>query len=71
MERCPSVRNFINTIANASYSIYLYNYIFCAIKPLYKNSITCFVLIFFVFGFGMCMNMLIEKPLNKFFKKYL
>ena len=70
LEKIPLLlKDFVSEVAIASYSIYLYNYIFYATKPLYKNSTIIFIYILFVFGFGICMYRLIERPINKFIKK--
>lgn len=69
LEKLPDLlKNFVTQIAVASYSIYLYNYIFLATKPLHRNSTTVFIYIFLIFGFGLCMYMMIEKPVNKLIK---
>ncbi len=59
------IKSWISDIALASYSIYLYNYIFYATNPQYRNSIIAFIYIFLVFGFGLCMYKVIECPINK------
>lgn len=70
LEKIPvAFKNFISEIAIASYSIYLYNYIFYATKPLYRNTTVVFIYILLVFGFGFCMYKLIEKPLNDLINK--
>lgn len=70
LEKIPEIiKNFISQIALASYSIYLYNYIFHVAKPVYFNSTIIFIYILFVLGFGLCMYELIEKPINKFIYK--
>lgn len=70
LEKFPLLlKDLISQVAVASYSIYLYNYIFCTTIPLYKNSTFIFIYMLFVFGFGICMYRLIEKPVNKFIKK--
>lgn len=71
LEKIPNfLKNFLSEIAIASYSIYLFNYIFYCAKPVCKNSAIIFIYIFFVFGFGYCMYRLIEEPINKFIKQF-
>lgn len=70
LEKIPVVlKNFISEIAIASYSIYLYNYIFYATRPVYRNSTLVFIYILLIFGFGLCMYKLIEKPINEVINK--
>ena len=63
-------KKFIGEIAISSYSIYLYNYIFYAAKPTVKNHTMIFIYMAFVFGFGIVMYKLIEKPVNKVVKNF-
>lgn len=71
LEKFPLyIKSFISQIAVASYSIYLYNYIFYVSTPIIKNSAITFIYILLVFGFGICMYKLIEEPLNNLIKKF-
>ncbi|MBR6232016.1 MAG: acyltransferase [Alphaproteobacteria bacterium] len=53
--------NWISYIAQRSFSIYLYNYIFCAVKPVNHSSFVFIVLYIFTFCFGFLMYDFIEK----------
>ena len=53
----------------ASYSIYLYNYIFYAVKPVSYNLVAGFVLLLTVTGFGILMYNLVEVQTEKLRKK--
>ena len=64
------IKNFIVQIALASYSIYLYNYIFYATNPIGKGAAYIYIYIYIVFGFGICMYLTIEKPLNNLIKNF-
>ncbi len=66
LEKLPVLlKDGITKVAVASYSIYLYNYIFYATRPVYRNSTMVFIYILLVFGFGFCMYKIIEQPINK------
>lgn len=69
IEKIPEYfKNFISKIAAASFSIYLYNYIFNIAMPHIKNFAITLIMTAMVFGFGIIMYYLIEKPYNKILK---
>ena len=58
-----AISSIVQLISVSSYSIYLYNYIFYAYKPVSRNSATMLCSIGIVFGFGILMYHLVERPL--------
>ncbi len=62
------IKNFATLIAITSYSIYLYNYIAVSYAPIVKSGAGLVIYIMLVFGFGILMYELIEKPLTKVIK---
>ncbi len=63
------IKNFVTLIAITSYSIYLYNYIVVSYIPIVKSGSGLVIYTMLVFGFGILMYELIEKPLTKIIKK--
>ena len=62
---------FVKMIAASSFSIYLYNYVFYAGRPGPRNGWVLLCYLGMVFGFGMIMHTLVERPLNDLVKKLL
>jgi peptidoglycan/LPS O-acetylase OafA/YrhL len=66
-----SVAKVVNMIAASSFSIYLYNYIFHVGRVGARNGLVMLCYLGMVFGFGVMMHNLIERPLNSLVKMIL
>lgn len=66
------IQNGVNLIATASFSIFLYNYIFNVYRPISSEYFYSFIYLMQTFGFGILMYYLIEKPISdsELFKKF-
>jgi len=61
----------VSLIGRASFSIYLYNYIFFAAIPVKYNIFTGFILMIAVFGFGIIMYNIVEVQTERLRKKFI
>ncbi len=57
----------ISVIAQTSFSIYLYNYIFYIAKPAVQNGLALWIYMLVVFSFGIFMYNIVEKKNKSFF----
>ncbi len=63
MPKC--LADAFHLVAKSSYSIFLYNYIFYAYKPITKNGLVMLCSVALVFGFGIMMHFFTERPLKR------
>ncbi|MCR5226143.1 MAG: hypothetical protein K6E27_02870 [Eubacterium sp.] len=64
-----SIKEFVGIIAQTSYSIYLYNYIFTTYNNILVGKIGFVIYVFMTFGFGIIMYYVIENSLNGIIKR--
>ena len=64
-----SIKVFVGVIAQTSYSIYLYNYIFTTYNNILVGKTGFVIYVFMTFGFGIIMYYVVENSLNGIIKR--